>query len=71
MKRIPILLILGLLFLLLSPPVAGMASVAGTNAVLSVVDPGHSPEIDDLGYSQLAIGPDTLYWRTGTRPMFR
>jgi hypothetical protein len=59
MKRIPIIIILGLLFLLLSPPVAGMASVA------RIGDPG-SPEINDLGYSQMAIGPDTLFWRTGT-----
>lgn len=46
MKRIPTLLILGLLFLLLSPPVAGQAQEAPLDAQ--------------------AIGPDTLYWRTGT-----
>ena len=84
MKRVPVLLIIALLFLLLSPPVAGMAHPGLTG----IANPGYSPETSDLGYSAVlqggawgdgpvvaqdlqvpldtqAIGPDTLYWRTG------
>jgi hypothetical protein len=68
MKRIPILLILALLFLLLSPPVASMAASPGSSATLQGGGLGDNPVgVQDLAAPQgvTAIGPDTLFWRTG------
>lgn len=63
MKHIPKFLMLGLVILLLSPPVSALAHPANQQGPWGDIPAGVQPLQAPLDTT--AIGPDTIYWRTG------